>query len=264
MVMLTDSQRADINQLAAFLALDQTGNATPNQMARTEPQLLILLGNAILPAAERAFTALAQGAVEKILIAGGIGHSTDLLYQAVKDHPKYHVIATAGRSEATVLHDIAVQFFAISPEQLLLETESTNCGDNATQARRVLEQDGAQAARIVLTQDPLMQRRSDASFRKVWEDRPQVQFINWPTFVPQLAQGDGRVVYQGETDASLWSWPRFASLLLGEIPRLRNTPQGYGPLGKGFIAAVEIPPQVEEAYARILPLLSADHGDRSF
>jgi len=264
MVMLTDSQLADINQLAEFLALDQTGGATPNQMARSEPQLLILLGNAILPVAERAFTALSRGAVEKILIAGGIGHSTDLLYQAVKGHADYHVIGTAGRSEAAILHDIAVQFFAIAPQQLLLETESTNCGDNATQARRVLEQTGAPAARIVLAQDPLMQRRSDASFRKVWEDRPEVQFINWPTFIPQLAQRDGGLVYQGETDASLWSWPRFASLLLGEIPRLRNTPQGYGPRGKGFIAAVEIPPQIEAAYVRILPLLSADHGDRSF
>lgn len=264
MVMLTDSQLADINLLAEFLALDQTGGATSNPIAHCEPQLLILLGNAILPVAERAFTALAQGAVEKILIAGGIGHSTDLLYQAVKDHPHYHVIATLGRSEAAILHDIAVQFFAILPEQLLLETESTNCGDNATQARRVLEQAGESAARIVLTQDPLMQRRTDASFRQVWEGSPEVQFINWPTLIPQVEQRDGGLYYRREEDASLWSWPRFASLLLGEIPRLRNGPQGYGPLGKGFIAAVEIPRQVEEAYARILPLLSADHGDRSF
>lgn len=264
MVTLTDSQLADINLLADFLALDQTGGATPNQMARCEPQLLILLGNAILPVAERVFAALAQGAVEKVLIAGGIGHSTDLLYQAVKNHRDYHVIATAGRSEAAILHDIAVQFFAIAPEQLLLETASTNCGDNATQARRVLTQAGEPAARIVLAQDPLMQRRTDASFRHVWQDRPDVQFINWPTFTPQLEQQDGGLVYRGETDASLWTWPRFASLMLGEIPRLRNGPQGYGPLGKGFIVAVEIPAQIEEAYARILPLLSADHGDRSF
>src|SRR5471032_2913545 len=248
MPYFSDSQLADINQLAEFLALDQTGGATPNQMARSEPQLLILLGNAILPVAERAFTVLSRGAVEKILIAGGIGHSTDLLNQAVKGHANYHVIATEGRSEAAILLDIA----------------STNCGDNAVQARRVLEQAGEPAARIILTQDPLMQRRTDASFRKVWQDRPEVQFINWPTFTPQIEQrGDG-LAYRGETDASLWSWPRFASLLLGEIPRLRNTVQGYGPLGKGFIAAVDIPPEIEAAYARISPLLSTDHGDRSF
>src|SRR5471032_2443766 len=132
MPYFSDSQLADINQLAEFLALDQTGGATPNQMARSEPQLLILLGNAILPVAERAFAALADGAVEKILIAGGIGHSTDLLYQAVKNHPTYRVIATDGRSEAEILHDIAVAFFAVNPQQLLLETASTNCGDNAT------------------------------------------------------------------------------------------------------------------------------------
>lgn len=263
-VPLSESVLNDINALAHFLAYDQIEGATPRAEDTAKAPLLILLGNAILPVAERAFSAVAEGAVTKILIAGGIGHSTDLLYQAVKNHPQYQVIATEGRSEAEILQDIAVTFFAIAPHQLLLETASTNCGDNATQARRVLDQAGEISSRIILVQDPLMQRRTDASFRKVWEDRPEVKFINWPTFVPQLERVEGGVQYRGQQDASLWSWPRFASLLLGEIPRLRNGPQGYGPLGKGFIAAVEIPPHIDAAYARLTPLLDGDHGDRSF
>jgi len=263
-VPLTESIVKDLNALAAFLAYDTTSDGKMSRRNGHSARLLILLGNAILPVAERAFAALADGVVDKVLIAGGIGHSTDLLYQAVKNHPTYRVIATDGRSEAEILHDIAVAFFAVNPQQLLLETASTNCGDNATQARRVLDRAGDPSTRIILTQDPLMQRRTDASFRKVWEDRPEVQFINWPTFVPQLEQVGDRVQYRGEQDASLWSWARFASLLLGEIPRLGNGPQGYGPQGKGFIAAVDIPPQIAAAYARLLPLLEAEHGDRSF
>ncbi|MES4614605.1 MAG: YdcF family protein [Ewingella sp.] len=258
------SRLADINALAQFLAFDQTEGASPSELARFHAPLLILLGNAILPVAEGAFAALASGAVSKILIAGGIGHSTELLYQAVKNHPRYASIATKGRSEAEILQDIAINFFAIEPAKLLLETLSTNCGDNATQARRVLDLAGDGSSRIILTQDPLMQRRTDASFRKVWQDRPEVEFINWPTFVPQLDKLAEELQHAGETQHSLWSWPRFASLLLGEIPRLRNDPQGYGPRGKDFIAAVDISPELEEAYARLLPLLGESHGDRSF
>lgn len=254
----------DINLLAQFLAYDQTDGASSSALAGYQAPLLILLGNAILPVAERAFAALACGAVSKVLIAGGIGHSTELLYQAVKNHAQYASIATEGRSEAEILGDVAVQFFAIAPEKLLLETVSTNCGDNAIQARKVLEKAADASTRIILAQDPLMQRRTDASFRKVWQDRPEVEFINWPTFIPQLETLSEKPQYRDETDASLWSWPRFASLLLGEIPRLRNGPQGYGPLGKDFIAAVEISAELEEAYARLLPLLGDSHGDRSF
>lgn len=255
---------ADINALAQFLAFDQTDGASSAELARYQAPLLILLGNAILPVAERAFAALACGAVSKVLIAGGIGHSTELLYQAVKNHLQYGSLATEGRSEAEILHDIAVNFFAIEPARLLLETDSTNCGDNATQARRVLDLAGDRSARIILTQDPLMQRRTDASFRKVWQDRPEVEFINWPTFVPQLDSLAEEPLYAGEALHSLWSWPRFASLLLGEIPRLRNGPQGYGPRGKDFIAAVDITPELEQAYARLVPLLGESHGNRSF
>lgn len=35
---------------------------------------------------------------------------------------------------------------------------------------------------------------------------------------------------------------------MGEVPRLRDDAEGYGPLGKGFIAHVEVPPEVEAAW----------------
>jgi hypothetical protein len=46
---------------------------------------------------------------------------------------------------------------------------------------------------------------------------------------------------------------RFLSLLLGEIPRLRDDENGYGPNGKRFIGHVEIPDDVLAAYERLLP-----------
>jgi hypothetical protein len=51
---------------------------------------------------------------------------------------------------------------------------------------------------------------------------------------------------------------RFVSLVMGEIPRLRNDENGYGPNGRGYIVAVDIPPAVEAAYDRLL----GPFGDR--
>lgn len=47
----------------------------------------------------------------------------------------------------------------------------------------------------------------------------------------------------------VWDVSRFISLLLGEIPRLRDDTMGYGPNGKGFIDHVDIPAEVEDAHA---------------
>lgn len=41
---------------------------------------------------------------------------------------------------------------------------------------------------------------------------------------------------------------RYISLLLGEIPRLRDDENGYGPRGKDFIAHVEIPQGITNAF----------------
>lgn len=258
--MFSDPVMNDMNRLARFLSFDQTGG---NGVSGT-PSLLILLGNAILPTAEAAFQALTQGRVARLLIAGGIGHSTRLLYDAVQQHPVYRNIATEGRSEAEVLCDIGLQHFGLSPKHILLETASTNCGDNALQARRVLEEYGDRHTDIILTQDPLMQLRTDASFRHVWRDRPDVSFTSWPVLVPELVREGESVKFAGTVQTGLWTLPRFISLLLGEIPRLRNAPGGYGPRGAGFIAEVEIPAEIEEIYARLRPVLEADYGDRSF
>ncbi|XBS68989.1 YdcF family protein [Acerihabitans sp. KWT182] len=261
--MFSASQAADINQLATFLSCDQTGAATPRQLADAgKADLLVLLGNAVLTTAERAFRAMSLGVAPKMLIAGGKGHATDLLYQAVARHPVYYGVATAGRSEAEILKDIGKNYFGLPDAMILLENQSVNCGDNALRARQVLTAAGERPRTLILTQDPLMQRRADASFRLVWQDSPDVRFINWPTLVPGVVVQGDRAVWSDGDCANAWPLARFASLLLGEIPRLRDAPGGYGPSGAGFIAHVDIPPHIEAAYARLVPALKREYGDR--
>ncbi|TKI05909.1 YdcF family protein [Martelella alba] len=259
---LTDSQVADINMLAAFLSLDHTQGADPGQLAeRYRADILILLGNAVLATDEQAFSAMAAGVSPMLLIAGGVGHATELLYGAVARHPVYGGIATAGRSEAEILRDIGRRFFGLDDERILLETQSTNCGENARMARLTLDRAGLHPDTVILTQDPLMQRRTDATFRRVWRDRPAVRFIDWPTLSPRWQRGPDGTGLRPQ-DAACWPEARFISLLLGEIPRLRDGPGGYGPGGADFIEHVDIPSPVEAAYDRLAAALGANYGDR--
>ena len=42
------------------------------------------------------------------------------------------------------------------------------------------------------------------------------------------------------------SW--FLGLVAGEVPRLRDDAGGYGPKGRGFIASVDVPTEVERSW----------------
>ncbi len=46
----------------------------------------------------------------------------------------------------------------------------------------------------------------------------------------------------------MWDIPRYRTLLMGEVPRLRDDENGYGPNGAGYLAHVDVPTEVEKAY----------------
>ena len=248
-MQLTDHDIDDINLIAAWLALDQL----------TDPQhpdadLLILAGHAVLPNIEGAVM-LAKTSGLPLLISGGVGHATPLLAQAMAADPRFHQLDTQGKSEAQMLAAIAHRLAELPPQQLLLEGESRNCGENAAFSQRLLDSLGIRPQRVILIQDPLLQRRTDATFRWQWRDRPAApRFISWPVFIPQLRLKAGQPLITGAAPQGLWTLERFISLLMGEVQRLRNDEQGYGPRGKGFFAEVILPDQIDAAWQRLMRL----------
>ncbi|EXF73849.1 hypothetical protein CFIO01_12946 [Colletotrichum fioriniae PJ7] len=94
---------------------------------------------------------------------------------------------------------------------------------------------------------------------------------SWPTFTPQVRFIDtskiivekdvmAQLVFDDEECASktlggMWSIGRFVDLLMGEIPRLRDDGEGYGPKGKDFIVHVAIPESVDAAWAMLYNLI---------
>ena len=237
---------ADLNEIAVFLAFggDNEGETPP-------ADILILLGNSVLATAEKAFAAMRAGGAPRLLISGGRGHSTRFLEQSLGSIPRYESIPLGGRSEAEMLAAAATRCWSVAPDRILLETASTNCGENASFALRTVEAANVPATRAILMQDPTMQRRTDATFRKVWREAGRAtHFINDPTWTPRLIERDGTLAFANPV-AGCWTGERFASLVMGEIPRLRDDAAGYGPAGRGLIIHVDIPEAVLAAHARL-------------
>lgn len=255
----------DVNTIAAFLADQQIRNISQ------APQVdcIVLCVSAILHCAETVFQALQlrPDLAKTLIICGGKGHSTKLLYDAVAKHPKYAFLAREirGLPEARVMEIIYEECFkrgGVEAEdevcRVLIEDRSTNCGANAVETRRVLRENGVPPPRsCIIVQDPTMSRRTVASFQKAFEDLdvPPV-FTSCPTFIPRVRLIDRKVGYDitGIESKELWATDRFLELVLGEVPRLRDDESGYGPKGKNFIGHVDIPDDVEKAFKRLKKL----------
>jgi uncharacterized SAM-binding protein YcdF (DUF218 family) len=248
---------SDINTLSNFLSHPQIRSlATCNPV-----DCIVICASSVLHTATVLFQTLSSRPelTRTLILCGGIGHSTSLIYEAVARHPVYKAIKdeVVGLPEARVLEMIMKRWYGEVGKRVrvLVEDKSTNCGANALECRKVLEKsDVAMPETCIVIQDPTMSLRTLASFEKVFSDleRPP-RFLSCPVFVPRVrGEGEG-MEYDVDSVRSeeLWDVKRFLELLVGEIPRLRDDGDGYGPCGKGFIAHVDVPRDVEEAWERV-------------
>lgn len=240
---LSASDLTAINLLARWLALDDISG-----QPQRDAGLLILAGNAVVPVIEGAI-ALAMAREIPLLITGGIGHSTRYLATALACHPRWQGMVTHERSEAEMIGAMA-RHCGLADRLIWLETAARHSGENAAFSQSYLAQRRLSPASVILVQDPLMQRRTHATFIHQWRhDRHAPLFINWPVYRPQLQAG--AEPFGPDAPMGLWPRARFLSLLMGEIPRLRNDRQGYGPLGQGFIGEHPIPAEIEHAWQQL-------------
>ncbi len=73
---------------------------------------------------------------------------------------------------------------------------------------------------------------------------------SYPGCQPELFNRENGVAFKGD-DTGLWPVERYLSLIIGELPRIRDDEQGYGPRGKNFIAHVDVPLAVEQAWQQL-------------
>lgn len=194
------------------------------------------------------------------------------MYDAITRHPRYNGLSgrIQGQPEARILEAIAETYYGLHVNRdqqaagllsILVEDKSTNCLMNAVKTRHVLEAYGVKSPRsIIISQDPTMCRRTIASFEQVYSDSTP-HLVSWPTFTPRITAKEisdtgilSCIDYVDGADG-LWDMERFIDLMMGEIPRMRDDENGYGPNGKGSIAHVDIWDEVEEAWGILREML---------
>ncbi len=245
----------DFNIIIKFLALRHLNELTQDNLFERyqieQVDLIILLGNSIPNITKLVAEAYKNGLAKEIMIAGGIGHATQYLVQNIVTEGKYKDIATHERPEADILNQILVKHENIGQGKIILENTSTNCGSNAKEALKVLKEKGKAPESILLVQDPTMQLRSYASFLKEWENEKAV-IISYAPFIPQLELSESIFEFAKMDIKGLWDENRYIDLIMGEIPRLKDDTNGYGPKGKGYLTHVHVPQEVMDAYLRLL------------
>lgn len=235
----TKEQIEKINQIGSFLAIRDN---IPKKV-----DVLILLGSSLISHLELISDMYHLGQFDELFIVGGIGHSTNYLYDNINAYAPFRIYLDTSLSEAELYHKILHEYYNIPDNIITIETSSTNCGNNASYAFEMASHREVEYKNVLLIQDPTMQKRSYASFLKEWK-KEYVSFYNYAPFLPKLALDSKGDIYFLKPKNPPWTVERYIELIMGEIPRLRDDKNGYGPKGENFITHVDIPIEIENAY----------------
>lgn len=132
--------------------------------------VIIALGSHDLRVAEYAAELFKQGLAPWLLCSGGFGRST-------KDRFK--------KTEAELFAETAAKA-GVPLSNIIMETRSANTGQNAEFSRALLQKMGIQVRTAVLVHKPYMERRTFATFRKVWPEldftvtSPNIEYQDYP------------------------------------------------------------------------------------
>lgn len=197
--------------------------------------------------ADKAAELYLNGKVEQIFLVGGIGHATKVLRE---NFAKQGIFFDEGLSESEMYYYYLFDKYQIPTDKFLLETKSTNSGENARFALDILRSKGKLPECLFLMNDPTLQRRTRATFEKVWQEE-SVELVNHVPIIPEIVALEETLRFSQPELNNQWPKEYFYALVLGEMVRLKDDENGYGPNGKNYMNPVDIPLNVWSAYQRI-------------
>ncbi|MGR5067294.1 MULTISPECIES: YdcF family protein [Vibrio] len=167
-----------------------------------------------LRVAEYAAKLYQQNLAPLIVFSGGEGRFTDGLFE---------------KSEAETLAEVA-KLAGVPSEAILVETQSSNSGENVRFTEQLLKEKGIQCESLILVQKPFMERRAIATFEKQWQSsysQLQVTSTAHPFFEYINEEMPLMMVLEA---------------LMEDFSRIKTYPE------KGFQTEQEIPDHVEYSY----------------
>jgi hypothetical protein len=227
---MKDKIAESINILGRFCGKRDVSVLTPDELkinyGLEHVDVMVLFGGSILTGGDVLAEAMKNGIAKKYVIVGGTGHTTETL--RVKMHNEFPEIETNGLPEAKVFEAYLKYKYNLEPD--FLECKSTNCGNN------------------IISQDATMQHRMEAGLRKyIFQDNI---IINYAVYDAEVIVRDNELEFKHDI-WGMWDMERYITLLMGEIPRLSDDAEGYGPSGKNYIAHVDVPIEVRNAFMEL-------------
>ena len=132
---------------------------------------IFVLGSHDTRVAERGAELFLAGWAPLLIFSGGLGRLTDGVWE---------------ETEADKFSKIALQM-GVPENAILVENKSTNTGENILFTQRLLQQQELNPDSFIVVQKPYMERRSFATFKKLWPEKdivvtsPQISFEDYPT-----------------------------------------------------------------------------------
>jgi uncharacterized SAM-binding protein YcdF (DUF218 family) len=189
-----------------------------HQLSKAEAIMVLCSHDTIV--AERGARLFLEGWAPLLIFSGGLGAITK------------HLWADA---EADRFARIAVAM-GVPEESMLIENRSTNTGENVLFTREMLAAKGLDPASFILVQKPYMERRTFATFSKVW---PGKRII---VTSPPLSLDEYLARYSNES----LSARDVIGIMVGDLQRIREYP------ARGFQISQDIPDDVWEAYEELV------------
>ncbi|MGQ2375728.1 YdcF family protein [Companilactobacillus zhachilii] len=218
-----------------------TPSALQEKYSINQADVFVLFGGSILYGVDILAKALQNKIAKKYIIVGGFGHTTATLQRTVTQ--QFPDIPATNMQESEIFAALLKKRFGLTVDYL--ETKSTNCGNNITYLLDLLHQKRIDFQSIILAQDATMQKRMAACLAKYIDSKKEI--INFATYQNELTISHNQLTFTREVPG-MWTPERYMKLLMGEIPRLTDDKNGYGPHGKNYISHVDIPQDIHSAY----------------
>lgn len=242
-VVLADAINRLLRWLCAADIIEPTQKNLAAVSGRSQADACILYGASILAGVDAFVSALREELGKTTMVSGGRGHSTEGLLATIEaEHPG---LVSANATEADAV--CAYLEHRGDPLPKLIERRSNNCGSNVVCSVELLREAGVVPETLLIIQDPVFMRRMKATFER---QEPTIDVYGLAAYDCEIIWADGiGLTFEQPIPHGMWSLERFLSLLSGEVPRLRNDENGYGPKGKDYLISVCIPPEIEKAQA---------------
>lgn len=242
--MINEKIADAVNILGEFCGVRDIDELTPtalkNKFGISQVDVAVLFGGSILAGGDVFAEVMKNNLAKKYIIVGGAGHTTETLREKMfsvlqKNFPPQS-------TEAELFNQYLIEKYNFRAD--FLECESTNCGNNITLLLELLKRENLPYENILMIQDSTIQRRMHATWRRYVGEQ---LIINYAAYRVKVISVNDELQFE-KVPLGMWNVERYIKLLMGDVARLQDNAEGYGPKGKNFIANVDVPEKVLAAF----------------